>query len=294
MVFKINKPNTKGVILAGGTGSRLYPLTKVLNKQLLPVYDKPMIYYSIAVHMLAGVREIALVTDERNVGRFQEILGNGSSIGISIHYIIQSEPLGLAHGLKLSMDFLDKSDVFFSLGDNILFGPDLSRRLNGVLNSDRSTIFGYRVKNPKDFGVIEIDSDGKPQKIIEKPSYTKSDLISIGFYFYRNQDLSHLVDLIPSERNELEITDFNQCLLEQKKLDIISLDRGFTWFDCGSHDNLQRAGNFVKTTQEIQGYLIACLEEIALTRGYITKGELKQGEAYNSSGAYANYVRSID
>lgn len=292
MIYE-NRPTKKGVILAGGLGSRLYPLTLLSNKQMLPVYDKPMIYYAIAIQMLAGVRQIAIVSDPLNIIRFEKLLGDGSFLGLEFNYIEQHQPQGLAHGLKLSLEFISDSDVFFTLGDNFLYGPSLTKKLNQSLSSGTSSIFAYRVKDPLNFGVIEIDDSGKPLKIIEKPLETKSDLISIGLYFYKNKDLKHLNDLVPSKRNELEITDFNNKILTTSQLEVITMDRGFSWFDCGSHEALLRASNFVRTTQEVQGYQIACLEEIALKRNFISLDQYKKTIAYNSSGAYAAYVRSI-
>lgn len=288
-----NNSRIKGVILAGGQGTRLYPLTLLNNKQMLPVYDKPMIYYALAVQMLAGVKRIAIVSDPLNLIRFEKLLGDGSSLGLKLTYIEQDEPQGLAHGLMLSLEFISDDDVFFTLGDNILYGPDLTRKLNQTFASDYSTIFAYRVKDPLNFGVIESDDAGKPIRIIEKPMETKSDLISIGFYFYKNKDLKYLQDLAPSNRNELEISDFNQKILIESQLEILTMDRGFSWFDCGSHEELLRASNFIRATQEIQGYQIACLEEIALKRNFITLEQYRKTKAYSSSGSYAAYVRSI-
>jgi len=289
-----NKLNRiKGVILAGGKGSRLYPITDVINKQLLPIYDKPLIYYAISLHLLAGIVEIGIVADEYNLERYKKLLGDGSEFGVKFSYILQSEPLGLAHGLLLARDYIGSSDVFFTLGDNILYGTHLTRTLQRIISSERSTIFGYRVQDPSNYGVIELDKTGKPKRLVEKPSDPQSNLISIGLYFFKNEQLKKLSHINKSDRGEFEITDFNQLLLNDRVLDVSVLERGLAWFDCGSHKSMHRACRLVEAIQESHGFKIACLEEIAYARNFIDKTQLSNTRAFNSSGDYADYVRAL-
>lgn len=283
----------KGVILAGGKGTRLYPMTEVINKQLLPVYDKPLIYYAISLHLLAGINQIGIVADEFNIEKYHKLLGDGSDFGVKLHYIVQPKPMGLAHGLSLARDFIGSSDVFFTLGDNILYGTHLTSTLHRIVSSEKSSIFGYRVQNPSSYGVIELDKNGKPARLVEKPSNPKSNLISIGLYFYKNEQLEKLSNLNKSNRGEYEITDFNQLLLDDGVLAVSVLERGLAWFDCGSHVSMYRASRLVESIQESHGFKIACLEEIAYERNFINKTQLSKTRAFNSSGEYADYVRAL-
>lgn len=287
-------PKVKGVILAGGTGSRLFPVTNSINKQLLSVYDKPLIYYAVSLHMLAGIKNIGIVSDANNLEKYMKLFKDGKELGVKFSYIEQPEPLGIAHGLMQARSFISDDDVFFTLGDNILHGPQLTQKLISAITSQFSTILAYRAKNPNDFGVIEIDKYGKPKGLVEKPKQTNSDLISIGMYFYKNYDLSLLSKIIPSNRGEMEITDFNQELLTYNKLQVEVLDRGFAWFDCGSHSAMHQASKFVETIQKTQGFQIACLEEIAYRRNLINLEELRNTYAYTAKGEYAEYVRCVD
>lgn len=260
----------KGIILAGGSGTRLYPLTKAISKQLLPIYDKPMIYYPLSVLMLAGIQEILLITTRRDVQLFKDSLGNGSQWGISIQYAVQEEPRGLADAFIIGEEFIGKDSVCLILGDNIFFGQGFTPLLKQAVNlKEGALVFGYQVKDPSRFGVVEFDSEKKVVSIEEKPEKPKSNYAVTGLYFYDNSVISIAKDVKPSNRGELEITDINKEYLKRKKLKVQLLGRGFAWLDTGTFESLLEAGQFVETVQKRQGYMIACLEEIALNNGWI-------------------------
>ena len=280
----------KGIILAGGSGTRLYPLTKVTSKQLLPVYDKPMIYYPLSVLMDAGIREILIISTPEDTPRFQELLGDGASFGIRLSYQVQPSPDGLAQAFIIGADFIGKDSVAMVLGDNIFHGNGLKKQLRKAAAKERgATVFGYYVDDPERFGIVEFDRNGKAVSIEEKPANPKSNYCVTGLYFYDNRVVEYAGNLKPSARGELEITDLNRIYLEKGELDVTLLGQGYTWLDTGTHDSLMEAGNFVKTIETHQHRKIACLEEIAYLNGWITEQDVL--EAYevlkkNQSGRY--------
>jgi glucose-1-phosphate thymidylyltransferase len=279
----------KGIILAGGSGTRLYPLTLSVSKQLLPVYDKPMIYYPLSVLLLAGIRDILIISTPRDIGLFRELLGDGSSLGISLRYKEQPEPEGLAQAFVLGEEFIGDDNVCLVLGDNILYGDELSSILRESSRLKHGgIIFGYPVKDPTRYGVVEFDKEGTVLGIEEKPERPKSKYAVPGIYFYDNQVVSIAKELKPSPRGELEITDVNKVYLERGELTVRLLGRGFAWLDAGTHESLQQAGTFVQAIQNRQGFRIACIEEIALSRGYIDTAQLAilAARYKNDYGAY--------
>ena len=266
----------KGIILAGGLGTRLYPLTKVISKQILPIYDKPMIFYPLSVLMLSNIKEILIISTVRDLPIFENLLGDGSSYGIKIEYKVQDHPNGLAEAFILGEDFIKNDSVSLILGDNLFFGHGLSGILEDSSKLEHGAkIFGYPVKNPKDYGIVEFDENGIAVSLEEKPSNPNSNFAVPGLYFYDNTVVEKAKTLMPSERGELEITSLNKLYLEEKKLEVINLGRGTTWFDLGTHDSLLSAGNFVEMIQKRQGFYIACIEEISYKKGWITKEELQ-------------------
>jgi len=281
----------KGIVLAGGTGSRLNPLTFGVSKQLLPVYDKPMVYYPISVLMLAGIRDILIITTQNDFAAFKRLLGNGDAFGISFSYKIQDEPKGIAEAFILGADFIGADNVALVLGDNIFYGQGFTpvlRRL--VEHQDGATIFGYMVKDPKCFGVVEFDENMAVLSVEEKPQKPKSNYAVTGLYFYDNDVVNIAKSIKPSNRGELEITSINQVYLSKNKLSIELLGRGFAWLDTGTHDSLLEASTFVQTLEHRQGLKVACLEEIAYHQGWITVNDLvKQGKRLSNSG-YGSYL----
>ncbi|MGL5203402.1 glucose-1-phosphate thymidylyltransferase RfbA [Cetobacterium sp.] len=283
----------KGIILAGGTGSRLYPVTAVISKQVVPIYDKPMIYYPLSVLMLANIKEILLISTARDLPMFRELLGDGSSLGISISYEIQDSPKGLAEAFIIGENFIGDDSVALILGDNLFYGHGFTGMLERASSlENEANIFGYFVKNPKEFGVVEFSSDGKVLSLEEKPEIPKSNYAVPGIYFYDNSVIEKAKRVTPSERGELEITSINRMYLEEGRLNVINLGRGMAWLDTGTFDGLLEASNFVKTIQSRQGIMIACLEEIAYLKGWIDRETLLKRGNELSKTAYGEYLLS--
>jgi glucose-1-phosphate thymidylyltransferase len=284
----------KGIILAGGSGTRLYPATKSICKQLLPVYDKPMIYYPLSTLMLAGIKDILIISTPKDTSRFEDLLGDGSKLGISISYKIQEEPKGLAQAFIIGKDFIGDSSVCLVLGDNIFFGHDFPKLL--IQSSQKeygATVFGYRVKNPERYGVVDFDSKGQVLSIEEKPENPKSNYAVVGLYFYDNNVIEISKSIKPSKRGEYEITDVNSIYLEKGSLNVELMGRGFAWFDTGTHDSLIEAGNFVKVIEERQGQKIACIEEIAWRMGFINDKKLEELAKPLLKSGYGEYLIRI-
>ena len=286
--------NTKGIILAGGSGTRLYPITKGVSKQLLPIYDKPMIYYPLSVLMLAGIREVLLISTPDDIESFKRLLGDGSDLGIEISYIVQPSPDGLAQAFILGEEFIGDSNVCLVLGDNIFYGQGFTPLLRQAVNRQSgATVFGYQVKDPERFGVVAFDEDKRAISIEEKPVKPKSNYAVTGLYFYDNDVVEIAKKVKPSERGELEITTVNQMYMERGDLSVELLGRGFAWLDTGTHESLLEAAQFVETIEKRQGYKIACLEEIAFNNGWLTKQQVETLAQPFIKNSYGKYLLEI-
>jgi glucose-1-phosphate thymidylyltransferase len=281
----------KGIILAGGSGTRLYPLTRGISKQLVPIYDKPMIYYPLSVLMLAGIRDILVITTPHEQDGFKRLLGDGSWIGIKISYAVQPNPGGLAQAFTIGRDFVGTDNVALVLGDNIFYGHGLGEDLRLAASRPKgATVFAYQVRKPEDYGVVAFDKDGRAISVEEKPKEPKSNFAVTGLYFYDNRVLDVAAKLKPSARGELEITDVNRVYLEWKELNVVKLGRGIAWLDTGTHESLLQASVFIETIQDRQGLRVACLEEIAFTQGYITADQLRQLADPMKKNEYGQYL----
>lgn len=284
----------KGIILAGGSGSRLYPLTSATSKQLLPVYDKPMIYYPLSVLMLAGINEILIITTEEDQQNFKRLLGNGEQFGLSLEYAVQPRPEGLAQAFIIGEQFIGQDSVCLVLGDNIFWGQGFSPLLiNAAQKNSGATIFGYKVHDPERFGVVEFDDEFRVVSIEEKPANPKSNFAATGLYFYDNDVIDIAKSVKPSERGELEITSVNQAYLNKDKLNVSLLGRGFAWLDTGTHDSLLEASQFVATIEKRQGFKVACLEEIALHQGWLTTADIESNSLLTEKTSYGKYVLDL-
>ncbi len=286
----------KGIVLAGGSGTRLYPITKGVSKQLLPVYNKPMIYYPISVLLLAGIKEILIISTPLDLPFFKRLLGDGSSLGVSFSYAEQVEPNGLAEAFIIGEDFIGDDDVCLILGDNIFYGHGLPEMLHQAverLNQNQATVFGYYVSDPNRYGVVAFDKTGTVTSIVEKPEHPESNYAVVGLYFYPNSVINIAKNIQPSERGELEITSVNQYYLQQKSLSVELMGRGYAWFDTGTHNSLLEASNFIQTIENRQGLMVACLEEIVFDKKYIDRGQLKSLALPLSKNAYGKYLLSL-
>ena len=284
----------KGIILAGGSGTRLYPLTQVTSKQLLPIYDKPMIYYPLSILMNAGIKDILIISTPTDTPRFEELLGDGSQFGISLQYKVQPSPDGLAQAFLLGEEFIDGDSCAMVLGDNIFHGHGLTKRLRAAAAKESgATVFGYYVDDPERFGVVEFDKDGKAVSIEEKPTEPKSNYAVTGLYFYDNRVVEYAKSIKPSARGELEITDLNRIYLENGDLEVTLLGQGFTWLDTGTHESLVDATNFVHTVETHSHRKIACLEEIAYLNGWISKDELQKAYELYQKNQYGKYLKDV-
>ncbi len=284
----------KGIILAGGSGTRLYPLTLAISKQIMPVYDKPMIYYPLSVLMQANIREVLIISTPRDVVVFQELLGDGSQWGMKFEYKVQEKPNGLAEAFIIGEDFIGNDNVAMILGDNMFYGEHLARKLQAAANrKDEATIFGYYVKDPKAYGVVEIDENGNAISIEEKPEVPKSNYAVPGLYFYTNDVVEIAKNVKPSARGELEITSVNEEYMKRGKLKVEKLGRGMTWFDTGTHDALLETASFVQTIQKRQGLQISCPEEIAYTKGWIDKEQLLSLASKFMKTEYGKYLKEL-
>lgn len=284
----------KGIILAGGSGTRLYPLTKVTSKQLLPIYDKPMIYYPLSVLMRAGIRDILIISTPNDTPRFTDLLGDGHQFGIELSYAVQPSPDGLAQAFIIGADFIGKDHVAMVLGDNIFHGSGFNERLRRAAAKEvGATVFGYYVDDPERFGIVEFNDQGKAISIEEKPEHPKSNYCVTGLYFYDNKVVDYAKNLKPSARGELEITDLNRIYLENGELSVELLGQGYTWLDTGTHESLVDAGNFVRTVETHQHRKIACLEEIAYLNGWISKEEVLKSYEILKKNQYGRYLKDV-
>jgi glucose-1-phosphate thymidylyltransferase len=284
----------KGIILAGGSGTRLYPITKGVSKQLVPIYDKPMIYYPLSVLMLAGIKEVLIISTPKDLPRFEELLGDGSDIGMKFEYIVQPSPDGLAQAFTLGEEFLDGDDACLVLGDNIFYGHGLTdllaKSVKNAQDENKATVFGYYVKDPERYGVAEFNNNGDVTSIEEKPSEPKSNYAVIGLYFYPNDVVKKAKDVKPSDRGELEITTLNQDYLKEERLKVELMGRGYAWLDTGTHESLLEASQFIQTIENRQSLKVACLEEIAFEMGYISKEKLLELAEPLKKNQYGQYL----
>ena len=278
----------KGIILAGGAGTRLHPLTLVVSKQLLPVYDKPMIYYPLSTLMLSGIREVLIISTPTDLPLFQRLLGDGSALGMKFSYKVQERPNGLAQAFVLGREFIGTDDVCLVLGDNIFYGAELPRMLKAACNSPSPTVFGYRVADPERYGVVEFDAAGRAISMEEKPAHPKSNYAVVGLYYYPNDVVDIAAKLQPSARGEYEITDINRAYLAQGRLSVKTMGRGYAWLDTGTHQSLADATNFVRAIIERQGLQMSCIEEIAWDNGWIDDGQLHRLAATYGKSSYGN------
>ena len=292
--MQLNESKRKGIILAGGFGSRLYPITKAVSKQLIPVYDKPMIYYPLSVLMLAGIQEILIISTPQDLTRFEQLLGDGSDIGMSFNYISQPSPDGLAQAFILGKNFIGNDHVCLILGDNVFYGQGMSEILSKAVNTatdkNKATIFGSHVMDPERYGVVDFDKSGKALSIEEKPILPKSNYAVTGLYFYPNDVINKVADVTPSDRGELEITSLNEMYLLEQRLEVEIMGRGYSWLDTGTHENLLEASTFIEIIERRQGLKVACIEEIAYEKGYINQEQLLSLAKALANNQYGQYL----
>jgi len=291
---KTHKPVMKGIILAGGSGTRLYPITKTISKQLMPIYDKPMIYYPLSILMLSGIQEVLIISTPEDLPKFEQLLGNGSNIGMKFSYVVQPSPDGLAQAFILGKDFIGDDDACLILGDNIYYGQGmtdlLANAVSNVQDKNIATVFGYHVKDPERYGVVDFDSSGKALSIEEKPKKPKSNFAVTGLYFFPNDVVKKAVEVKPSDRGELEITTVNQMYLSEERLAVELLGRGYAWLDTGTHESLLEASTFIETIERRQGLKVACIEEISFEKGYINKEQLIELAKPLANNQYGQYL----